>query len=73
MLLLGEADVEASVVEIDDGIEIGREAVVEVGRTRGDGAQHRPLKRPMSFHLPVIRARPGSVVAMISPVALLRS
>jgi hypothetical protein len=29
-VLLGEADVKALVVEVDDGVEVGGEAVVEV-------------------------------------------
>src|SRR3954467_10705063 len=42
--LLGEADAETVVVEFHDRTEIGRRAVVEIGRARGERAQHRTLE-----------------------------
>src|ERR1700755_3569259 len=44
LVLLGEADVEAGVVEVDDGVEVGGEAIVKVGSAGGEGAEHRALE-----------------------------
>ena len=68
MLLRREADAEASVVEVDHVVERRREAVVEVGRARRQARRIGPLNLPMSAHLPVISARPGSVVCTVAPV-----
>src|SRR5512140_1340848 len=44
LLLLGEADAEPRVVEVDDLAEVRGRAVVEVRRTGRDRAEHRALE-----------------------------
>jgi len=73
VLLMCEIHREAVVVEVDDRGEVLREAVVEVGRARGKATQDRSLNLPRSAHLPVISARPGSVVCTVAPVLVFRS
>src|SRR4051794_6427992 len=44
LLLVREADVESCVVEVDDGLEVGARAVVEVRGAGGEAAQDRALE-----------------------------
>src|SRR5881397_1891017 len=46
LLLVSESDVEPHVVEVDDSIQRGRRAVVEIRRAAGDPAEDRALKLP---------------------------
>ena len=69
-LLFGKAYAKALVVKIDHGLEVFRKPIVEVRARAASPRRIGPLKRPMSFHFPVISARPGSVVTLISPVFL---
>jgi hypothetical protein len=61
-LLIAEADLETSVVEIDDIARRSSGAVMKVRRPRRQPAQNGFLNLPISVHLPVISACPGSVV-----------
>jgi hypothetical protein len=62
MLRRAEADGEAGVVKVDHIIKGRSRRVVEVRRSHGGISQQRRLNVPISAHLPVTIARPGSVV-----------
>jgi len=68
--LLGcEADVEALVIEVHHSREILRRAVVEVRCPPREPRSIGPFVFPMSVHLPLSMALPGSVTSTEAPVA----
>jgi hypothetical protein len=62
VLLVRQADVEARVVELHHLIHRGCRSVMEVGARAARPRRTGPFTLLMSAHLPVINARPGSVV-----------
>jgi hypothetical protein len=62
VVLSVEVEIETLVVEVDGRIKIFREAVVKIRRPRGQATQNRPLEAPDVLPLPLMSARPGSVV-----------
>ena len=64
---------ETAFVEVDDVVERRGGAIVEEGARAASARRIGPLNFPMSAHLPVIIARPGSVVWIVSPVEMRRS
>src|SRR5919109_158765 len=52
LLLVSESDVEPHVVEVDDGLQRGRRAVVEIRRAAGEPAEDGALKLPDVLPLP---------------------
>ena len=73
LLTVGEADRESGVVEVHDLSKVGGHAVVEVGLTRSEAAEHGPLKLADVLPLPGQERRPGSLVLRVSPVIRFRS
>ena len=63
---------EARVAEVEDRARIGRRAVVEIARARGEPAQHRTLGLAQIVELAAHEhdATAGLVTVIVSPVAV---
>ena len=62
--------VEALVVELHNIVKCGCNTIMKIGCTSGQSPQESALlTSPMSAHLPVITARPGSVTRFEVPSA----
>src|SRR4029450_10275728 len=73
LLLRAQADVEAAIVEVDTSANVAANPLWKYGARAARPRRIGPLNTDMCFHLPVINARPGSVVRRTSPVVLFRN